>query len=362
MEINKKIKICELHFNDLIVHRGNYDYGIKAAYRHFTEGIKSRTPEAPIQVTWIQQENKFLITDGMHRLVEAILAGKDSFLCEIDWTGSGLKKARLVREDERIKEIEEVRKLTESRIKSLIKKDLLKNVDAGGNKMNINNIILKEIRSLRKEGFSEVEVASMGGRIVDILQQISEKLNKLDGIEQLDLSMDYLSAAITGRSPLAIDLGQDLKGRSALPGPGGSPLELKQERVGDGPQGPGMGIGHPPTFTAAQTIPLGDAGAPLMNWNQIDDVVKQVKSKVLEVLGFYVNNIGDAYEVLGKIQEDLEERMYDENVESSERQNGSVSNSIMVAEKRSRKPIKVTLGENLKIPLRGRQRRSKRRK
>ena len=80
-------EVCELHYNDLIVEKGNSDYGILAAYRHFTEGIKSKT-NRPLSVVWIKEENKFLVVDGYHRLVESLLRGQNKYLCEIDWTGS----------------------------------------------------------------------------------------------------------------------------------------------------------------------------------------------------------------------------------------------------------------------------------
>lgn len=80
-------EVCELHYNDLIVEKGNSDYGILAAYRHFTEGTKSKT-NRPLSVVWIKEENKFLVVDGYHRLVESLLRGQNKYLCEIDWTGS----------------------------------------------------------------------------------------------------------------------------------------------------------------------------------------------------------------------------------------------------------------------------------
>tara|TARA_R110002020_G_scaffold254777_1_gene468548 strand:+ start:1058 stop:1468 length:411 start_codon:yes stop_codon:yes gene_type:complete len=79
-------EVCELHYNDLIVEKGNSDYGILAAYRHFMEGIKSKT-NRPLSVVWIKEENKFLVVDGYHRLVESLLRGQNKYLCEIDWTG-----------------------------------------------------------------------------------------------------------------------------------------------------------------------------------------------------------------------------------------------------------------------------------
>ena len=83
---DKVQEVSEIHYNNLIVELGDGTYGILAAYRHFNEGIKSKTNK-PISVVWIKEEHKYLVVDGYHRLVEALLRGEQKFLCEIDWTG-----------------------------------------------------------------------------------------------------------------------------------------------------------------------------------------------------------------------------------------------------------------------------------
>jgi hypothetical protein len=86
----EKTEICELHFNDLIINSGDSNYGIIATYKNIREGKTSRTA-GPIQVCWIREENKFLVTDGYHRLVQYLLEGKTNYLCEIEWTGYSLR-------------------------------------------------------------------------------------------------------------------------------------------------------------------------------------------------------------------------------------------------------------------------------
>lgn len=75
---------ARLNFSDLIVHTGNLEQGITGAYKDVCEGVKSETP-GPIKVNWIEEEQKFLVVDGLHRLVEFIEDGEKSCYCEIDW-------------------------------------------------------------------------------------------------------------------------------------------------------------------------------------------------------------------------------------------------------------------------------------
>ena len=50
--------------------------------------------------------------------------------------------------------------------------------------------------------------------LADLLQQIS---NKLDTLEEIDKSIDFLAAAMTGMDPLDIEFGQKALGRLARP-------------------------------------------------------------------------------------------------------------------------------------------------
>jgi len=75
---------------EMIVIKGDERWGVRAAIKNVSEGRRSRSAGEPIQVTWILAEDKFLITDGYHRLVEGMIKGKEEFLCEVDWSGCSL--------------------------------------------------------------------------------------------------------------------------------------------------------------------------------------------------------------------------------------------------------------------------------
>jgi hypothetical protein len=50
--------------------------------------------------------------------------------------------------------------------------------------------------------------------VVELLQQITEKLDQL---ESIDKSIDFLAAAMTGMDPMDIEMGQTALGRLAIP-------------------------------------------------------------------------------------------------------------------------------------------------
>lgn len=81
-------EVSQLSIKDLIVELGDFDSGFVGALADVSRGNPSRT-KAPIQVTWLIEEDKFLVTDGLHRLVEKVLSNSDlnNILCEIDWSG-----------------------------------------------------------------------------------------------------------------------------------------------------------------------------------------------------------------------------------------------------------------------------------
>jgi len=81
-----------LSINDLIIEMGNSKTGFVAALFDVYKGNRSKT-SGPIQVTWIHKEDKFLVTDGLHRLVEKVFSKSDKtkILCEIDWSGFSLR-------------------------------------------------------------------------------------------------------------------------------------------------------------------------------------------------------------------------------------------------------------------------------
>ena len=79
----------KLHIDQLIIHKGSQDlqYGIAAAFLDHVKGKETLTPNQPILVRWINEEKKYLVVDGYHRIVKFLIEGKTSFRCKIDWFG-----------------------------------------------------------------------------------------------------------------------------------------------------------------------------------------------------------------------------------------------------------------------------------
>jgi hypothetical protein len=84
--LNLKKELRSLHISEIIVGIGDQKYGIKATLQDLKEG-RCTTTNKPIDVIWLRDENKFLLEDGYHRIVEGLLQGKSKFLCSIDWKG-----------------------------------------------------------------------------------------------------------------------------------------------------------------------------------------------------------------------------------------------------------------------------------
>jgi hypothetical protein len=82
----KEKRLISIH--EMIIQRGDEKkgVGIRTSFKNCLEGRKSKT-KGPIQVTWIMEENKFLLTDGYHRITEGLLKGETKFLAEVDWKG-----------------------------------------------------------------------------------------------------------------------------------------------------------------------------------------------------------------------------------------------------------------------------------
>ena len=78
--------IQTLNIEELVIEKGDGTYGLTLAYKHHRDGIKSKT-EGPLDVCWLKNENKYLVVDGYHRLIEYLLEGEHEFECNIDWTG-----------------------------------------------------------------------------------------------------------------------------------------------------------------------------------------------------------------------------------------------------------------------------------
>ena len=75
---------AKISFDHLIIETGNLEEGIVGAYKDVLGGVRSQT-QGPIKVNWIEEEQKFLVVDGLHRLVEFIQNGETSCYCEINW-------------------------------------------------------------------------------------------------------------------------------------------------------------------------------------------------------------------------------------------------------------------------------------
>jgi uncharacterized ParB-like nuclease family protein len=79
-----------IDINDIVVYYGDATYGMVATSNHLREGLNSRTPNKPIDVLWLMEENKFFITDGCHRYAQSVIDNKKQILCRVDWSGYSL--------------------------------------------------------------------------------------------------------------------------------------------------------------------------------------------------------------------------------------------------------------------------------
>lgn len=79
-----------LHIDQLIIYKGgdrDFKYGIAKAYVNHIEGRGTTSDGDPVLVRWINEEKKYLVVDGYHRIVKGLLEGKQTFRCKIDWFG-----------------------------------------------------------------------------------------------------------------------------------------------------------------------------------------------------------------------------------------------------------------------------------
>ena len=79
-----KTEVKSVPVDQLIVYKGSWHAGVLATYTDILEGRKNTTND-PIKVCWIREENKFLVLDGYHRFIQALLEGRAECMCEIDW-------------------------------------------------------------------------------------------------------------------------------------------------------------------------------------------------------------------------------------------------------------------------------------
>jgi len=73
------------------------------------------------------------------------------------------------------------------------------------------------------EGLFDTDTEDMNNRLIDRFDKL------LSGIEGLDMSVDYLSAVMTGTSPLSIQTGQKALGRFAKPATRGPTAGIKED-------------------------------------------------------------------------------------------------------------------------------------
>jgi len=110
-------------------------------------------------------------------------------------------------------------------------------------------------------------------------------------------------------------------------------ITIKEVMTGNLNYGQGLGIGHPSTANAAETSPVGDLGAPVADWNELEDVKEEVQDKIMYLLKDYVNNTGDAYELLVLIKDDLEYKMSRQGYAETE---AAIRREVPVRESRKR--------------------------
>ena len=198
-------------------------------------------------------------------------------------------------------------KIKKSKIKNLIRKHLLK----------------KEIRNLVEVNKSNLLNEEIGDehsyRIESLLMSIDKKL---DTLEEIDISIDYLAGAMTDQSPLSVAAGTAATGRmfgSRRAGGGIGGPKVQEVMTGGTFFGQGLGKAHPSTANAKEVGPIGDLGAPVMDLQDLDEVKDEAREKVMYVLEEYVNNTGDAYELLVLIKNDLEDEMANQGYDETER-------------------------------------------
>ena len=109
--LNQKTEKRKLHYSDLIVGKGNLKYGMVATYK-----------------------NKFLVTDGYHRLLQYLLEGRTEYLCEIEWTGYSLEWKVPTKGNRLALKERDKMKITQSKLRQIIKEELEAVIDEGGGK------------------------------------------------------------------------------------------------------------------------------------------------------------------------------------------------------------------------------------
>lgn len=93
-------EIRKISVKDMIIQKGSVKegVGIRKSFENCVSGRKSRS-SGPIRVSWVMEENKFLLTDGYHRVTDGLLRGQTVFEAEIDWRGYTTKWKIPAKED-----------------------------------------------------------------------------------------------------------------------------------------------------------------------------------------------------------------------------------------------------------------------
>ena len=79
-----------IDINEILIHYGDTTHGMVATSKHLREGTYSTTPDKPLEVIYLIEENKFLLADGCHRYGQAVIENKKKILCRVDWKGFSL--------------------------------------------------------------------------------------------------------------------------------------------------------------------------------------------------------------------------------------------------------------------------------
>ena len=82
---------------------------------------------------------------------------------------------------------------------------------------------------------------------------------------------------------------------------------IREVMTGGVMTGGGLGVGHPNTTNAVELS--GGKGAPVLGWGEIDQIKGDVTKEVMYVLKDYVTTLGDAYELLTVIVNEIEDKM-----------------------------------------------------
>lgn len=200
------------------------------------------------------------------------------------------------------------------------------------NKKHLHSLIKKQLVSeeigkmqsvVKQKQIKEEIDNAQATQQLNLLSKIADRLDKLtldtivSGLADVDVSIDALTAALTGASSFALGTRQSYLGRGARakkvqhapddPVPKKDPTDELGEGFYPTNGGGGLGIGTPDTANAGEMS--GGVGAPTLGWDEIDSIKENVREELMNVLRDYVNNLSDAYELLSVITNDVEDEL-----------------------------------------------------